>query len=90
MLGTTPSGSDGSFSFSGIVGCSTNQVVYLAEAGGNGGAGINNNILNVAVLGYPTDANCDGLPTNVVVNEVTTVATAYAFSSFLSLSGTRI
>jgi hypothetical protein len=91
VLGTATSttGADGSFSFSGITGCSASQIVYIVAAGGTSGVntGSNANILNVAVLGYPSDANCDGLPSYSVVNEVTTVATAYAFSSFLSTSG---
>ena len=93
VLGTpVTTGADGSFSFSGVTGCSTNQIVYFVATGGTSGlnTGPNANIMNVAVLGYPSDTSCDGLPSFTVVNEVTTVVTAYAFSSFLSTSGTVV
>jgi hypothetical protein len=90
VLGTTTSDSHGNFGFTGVTGCSTSQIVFITSAGGNNGAGTNANILNVAVLGFPTDTSCDGLPSFTVVNEVTTVATAYAFSSFLSISGSAV
>src|ERR1035437_6742662 len=82
VLATTTSGSGGSFSFSGVTGCSTNQIVYITAAGGNNGSGTNLNTLTVAVLGFPSDTSCGGLPAFTNVDEVTTVATAYAFSSF--------
>ena len=91
VLGTpTTTGAGGIFSFTGVTGCSPSQIVYITIAGGNNGAGTNPNKLNAAVLGYPTDANCDGLPAFTDVNEVTTVAAAYAFSSFLSINGSAV
>ena len=89
VLASTTSGAGGSFSFSGVTGCSTNQLVYITASGGNNGAGTNANTLTAAVLGFPTNTSCAGLPAFTNVDEVTTVATAYAFSSFISLSGTN-
>ncbi len=84
-LTSTTSASDGSFSFNISSGCSPDQLVYVAEAGGNAGGGTNTAILNVAVLGFPTSTTCAGLPAVTTINEVTTVATAYAFSGFIYL-----
>lgn len=90
ILATTTSGPGGSFNFSGITNCPQNQIIYIASAGGDNGSGINANILNVAVLGQCSDATGTGLPTFTVVNEVTSVATAYAFSGFMTVTGTAV
>jgi hypothetical protein len=88
VLGTTTTDSSGTWGFSGVSSCPQNQIIYVASSGGDNGAGTNNNVLNVAVLGQCITATGGGLPAFTVVNEVTTVATAYAFSGFMTTSGT--
>jgi hypothetical protein len=51
--------------------------------GGNPGGGTNPNLVLIEALG-----SCASIPTNVVVNEVTTVASAYSLAQFLTYSGT--
>ena len=80
--------------------CTVGQILYLTAEGGGTGLGLTNvNIVNAAVLGIAADSACDLYQsqslssttaltsTNTDINEVTTVATAYAFNSFLSLTG---
>ena len=76
------------------------SLLYLTAEGGATGLGRTNpNIVHVAVLGIAADSACDLYQsqslssttalasTKTDINEVTTVATAYAFSSFISFSG---
>jgi hypothetical protein len=57
---------------------SPNDQVYLTVTGGNAGSGVNNNLALVAALG-----TCANLPNDFVnINELTTVASAYALSGF--------
>jgi hypothetical protein len=90
ILATTTSGPGGSFNFTGLTNCPQNQIIYIASAGGDNGSGTNANILNVAVLGQCSDNTGTGLPAFTVVNEVTSVATAYAFSGFMTITGTTV
>jgi hypothetical protein len=81
VLGTVTSGSDGGFSFNpSSYTCPPNQEVYITSYGGNAGAGSNNNVLEVAMIGQ-----CGNLNAFTDVNELTTLAAAYAFSSFMSI-----
>ena len=74
-------GADGSFSISGDYTCTANTQVYLYALGGNPGAGTNLASSFLAILG-----NCPGtaFPTStyVWINEVSTVAAAYAMAGF--------
>ena len=89
------SGADGGFSISGDYVCAPNTQVYLYALGGNPGAGNNPASGLMAVLG-----NCPGVTfaptTNVNLNELTTVAAAYAMAGFatdathVSSSGTPL
>ena len=72
---TTNSG--GFFSVTGDYTCTAGQQLYLYVLGGNGGAGTNSASGLMAVLGA-----CGALAPNVWVNEVTTVAAAYAFAGY--------
>lgn len=78
----------GFFNITGDYACpSSTAQVYLAAEGGNPGlaAGTNNSsLLMVAALG-----DCDNLTsaTNITVDEVTTVAAAWALSQFLGAGG---
>ena len=95
--GTTGQDTDasGSFSFAGGYKCPAGQFAYLAVTGGNTGANtVNANSVLVAVLGRCEDlyANVGGNYTGftggpVYVNELTTVAAAYALGRFSSVSG---
>jgi sugar lactone lactonase YvrE len=81
------SGAGGAFSITGDYSCSANTQVYLYSVGGNPGltAGTNNAAAGLlAVLGNcPGGANAFLTTTPfVTVNEVSTVAAAYAFAGF--------
>ena len=88
-------GSDGSFSITGDYTCTANQQVYLYALGGNPGAGTNSAAGLMAILG-----NCPGTTfsasTYIWINEVSTIAAAYAFAGFatdathVSSSGTTL
>jgi streptogramin lyase len=88
-------GSDGSFTITGDYTCTAGQQVYLYALGGNPGAGTNSAAGLMAILG-----NCPGTTfpasTYVWINEVSTVAAAYAFAGFatdathVSSSGTAL
>ena len=72
---TTDSG--GFFSVTGDYTCTTGQQLYLYVLGGNTGAGANSASGLMAVLGQ-----CGALAPNVWVNEVTTIAAAYAMAGY--------
>jgi streptogramin lyase len=75
------SGANGSFSITGDYTCTAGQQVYLYSLGGNPGSGTNSVAGLMAALG-----NCPGgsfaSSTFVFMNEVSTVAAAYAMSGF--------
>jgi hypothetical protein len=81
---TTDAG--GNFSISGDYACTSGQQVYLYALGGNPGltAGTNNTAAGLlAILGSCPGAGNFGVATPyVVINEVSTVAAAYAFAGF--------
>ncbi len=73
--------STGSFTITGDYTCTAGQQVYLYALGGNPGAGLNYAAGLLAILG-----NCPGpsfsSSTFIWIDEVSTVAAAYAFSGF--------
>jgi hypothetical protein len=72
----------GGFTLTGHYACGSATQVYLVATGGNPGQGsANPNLLLMAALGP-----CSGLSasTNIVVNELTTVAAAYALAPYMS------
>ena len=74
----------GSFSITGDYVCPTATIqVYLVARGGNPGLGSGQN--NPALVMMAALGNCEGLTnsTNIVVDEVTTVASAWALSQFI-------
>lgn len=76
----TSNATTGTFSFSGYT-CPSNTILYVVAYGGSSGAGTNTNILLAAPIGQ-----CGSLNASTDVDEITTVATAYAFSGFLSIN----
>ncbi|HEY0308690.1 MAG TPA: hypothetical protein VGB94_11055 [Acidobacteriaceae bacterium] len=93
-----PTGSDGYFTITGDYTCTANTQVYLYILGGNtGGGGVNSASGLLAILGNcPAGGSLASAVPFVVVNEVTTVAAAYAFAGFataatyVSSSGTAL
>ncbi|HEY4382218.1 MAG TPA: NHL repeat-containing protein [Acidobacteriaceae bacterium] len=89
------SDSTGSFSIPADYTCTANAQTYLYAAGGNAGAGVNSAIGLLAALGNCPSTTVTTPPT-VWINEVSTVAAAYAFSGFaadathVSSSGTAL
>jgi hypothetical protein len=91
---------NGNFSITGEYSCTPNTQVYLYALGGNPGltAGSNNPAAGLlAALGNcPSTGNFLAATPYVVINEVSTVATAYAFAGFatdavhVSSSGTAL
>ena len=71
-------GGDGSFSLGGYS-CVSGQQLYLYVLGGDSGFGPNAASGLLAALG-----NCPSASESVTVNEVTTVATAYALAGFMT------
>jgi hypothetical protein len=90
-LGTTASDSGGNFNLTGKFTCTAGQQVYLYVNGGNSGYGTNTGIGLMAVLGTcpaPPETFADTI-SFVYVNEVSTVAAAYALAGF-STSPTQV
>jgi len=76
--------SGGNFTFAGGYTCPANQYAYIVAYGGNPGAGTNNNIVLMAALGPCASINSS---THVIINELTTIAAAYALGHFTTVSG---
>jgi hypothetical protein len=87
----------GTFSITSDYSCTPNTQVYLYTVGGNPGAGVNTAAAMMGVLG-----NCPGTNTflgtlsTITLNELTTIAAAYAFAGYatdalhVSSSGTTL
>jgi hypothetical protein len=73
---------NGNFSITGVYSCTAGQQVYMYAVGGNPGAGTNNGAALMAVLGNCPGSNFAGTISFININEVTTVAAAYAMSGF--------
>lgn len=76
--------SQGTFSITGLYSCpSSSDQVVLVAIGGDPGSGTNNSSILMSALGP-----CGNLTssTSVVVNEITTVATIFAYSSFFNVT----
>ena len=87
----------GNFTITGDYFCTPNTQVYLYALGGNPGAGTNNSASLMAVLGNcPNTGNFLTTIPSITINEVTTIAAAYAMSGFatdsthVSSSGTAL
>jgi len=88
--------SDGTFSISGDYICNSGAQVYLYALGGNPGSGVNSAAGFLAALGTCPASDSFSTSTYVYMNEVTTIATAYALAGFatdavhISSSGTAL
>ena len=82
VLASTVTDNNGNFSFApGAYTCPQSDTpVYLLGIGGNAGAGNNGSAVEAAALGTCTNAK----NSFVVMNEVTTAATAFVLSHFFS------
>jgi hypothetical protein len=82
LLSGTTTLADGTFSF-GLFTCSpANSLVYISAVHGTStGSGVNSSLSMLAMLGPCNQINN---PTAITVNEVTTAASTYAMSQFMS------
>jgi sugar lactone lactonase YvrE len=87
----TPATTDinGNFNLTGTYTCDTNGMVYLLSSGGNPGLVSSGTINNTAItlsaaLGSCATLQANAATTFIVVNEVTTVATAYALAGYMT------
>ena len=88
---------NGNFTITGDYACTANTQVYLYALGGNPGAGTNSASGLLAILGNcPASTNFATTIPTIWINEVSTVAAAYAFAGFatdathVSSSGTTL
>lgn len=72
-------GPGGNFTLTGMYTCTPGQMLYLVAEGGDPGAGTNAHAVLMTALG---DCATLTASTFIIVNEVTTVAAAYALSPF--------
>lgn len=86
LLGTTTTGSDGGFAMPSYTCPSADAIVYLVASGGVTGSstGINDGTALMTTVGA-----CSNLATtsHLVVNEMSTIASVYAFAQFLKTGG---
>jgi hypothetical protein len=83
VLGTTTTADGtGYFSFGTVNSCAANSLVYITISGGNTGGGANAQELLGSIYGV-----CGSLASFATVDEASTVAMAYAMSSFTTIDG---
>jgi NHL repeat len=82
LIGSTvQTDSSGNFNITGAYNCGSASQVYIVATGGNSGSGTNGSIALAAALGSCSSLNSG---TFIVINEVTTIAAAYALAPFAS------
>lgn len=88
VLDTTTTDGGGNFSLTGQYNCpaSPNDQVYLVATGGNSGTGSNSNLALMAGLGSCSLLQANAANEFIFMNEVTTVASVYALSQFMTAS----
>lgn len=80
LFGPEKTDADGNFNLTGKYVCPAGAYVYLTATGGDPGAGVNGKVALMTGLGRCADQTP---ATFIQVNEVTTVATAYALQGFM-------
>jgi hypothetical protein len=92
-----PTASNGTFSITGDYTCTAGTQLYLYALGGNPGSGVNSAAGFLAALGTcPSNGSLASTTPYIAVNEVSTVAAAYAIAGFavdathVSSSGTAL
>jgi hypothetical protein len=92
VLGTATTGSNGAFSFSGTeTACPAGQQAYIVSAGGKTGSNSTNSAAVLMAAIGPCSSLVEGPSgTTVTINELTTIAAAYALSGFMTVSGTTV
>jgi uncharacterized repeat protein (TIGR03803 family) len=85
QLSTTATNSSGGFTLPSYTCSPTSELVYITATGGSPGQG---NPANTAILLVAALGPCSGLKstTNVVINEVTTVASVYALLPYMDFA----
>jgi hypothetical protein len=87
--GYVTTGAGGNFALSGDYTCTEGTQVYMVAVGGDAGFGANQYIVQMAGLGEcPSAGNLAQQDPYVVINEVSTVAFAYAMARFVSGTNT--
>lgn len=76
------SGQYGGFNITGLYTCDPGSYVYITASGGDAGAGTNKNLALMTALGSCSQLKTNAATTFIVINEVTTVAAAYALAQF--------
>jgi hypothetical protein len=87
--GYVVSDANGNFSLTGTYTCPTNTdgssaLVYIVATGGNPGVGTNSALRMMTAVGSCAVLKANAATTNISINEVTTVASAYALSGFMT------
>ena len=77
--GAVTTAADGTFNVTVSYTCPTGDYLYIVATGGNAGAGVNNNLAMMAGLGL-----CGGTYKPLSINELTTVASAYALAPYMA------
>ena len=85
LLATATTASDGSFHFASAAACPSGQQAYVTALGGDPGSGTNPNYLLMAALGDCANVSS---ATVIWIDEVTTIAAAFALRPFISIGGT--
>ena len=81
--------SNGAFTFHQVGNpCTVGDGLYITISGGNSGAGTNSGLFEAAFYQLCTTGSIPA--TTTVINELSTVAIAYAMNNFLSMSGTTL
>jgi len=80
VLATATTNANGSFSFASFS-CVGASELYIVATGGDAGNGVNPNIMLLGAVGP-----CNALPSGININELSTVAAAYAFNQFMNPS----
>ena len=84
MLSGVTSLSDGSFSITGKYSCNPGDQVYIVAKNGSAGSGTNSAIGMMAALGPCSALLANGNNQFIYIDEVTTVASVYALSAFMT------